>query len=111
ELLDYIKAYQLLKKYDIRSVKSDYVNSADDAVKFAAGEPIVLKALSQKALHKSKSGLIELNLISDKEIRSAYNQLEKKAARFRPFKILAQHMVKNGLEIIIGGKTDPQFGK
>ena len=35
----------------------------------------------------------------------------KKAQEFAPFKILAQVMAKKGIEIILGGNTDPQFGK
>ncbi len=111
ELMEYSKAYALLKKYKIRSVQSSYVSDAASAIKFANGKPIVLKAISNKALHKSKSGLIELNLSSDQEIKAAFSKLERKASKFKPYRILAQHMVKNGIEIIIGGKTDPQFGK
>ncbi len=111
ELMEYSKANLLLKKYGIRSVDNEYVSTADGAVQFAKGRPIVLKAISNKALHKSKNGLIKLNLETDEEIRSAFASLAKKAEKFRPYKIQAQHMVKNGLEIIIGGKTDSQFGK
>jgi len=111
ELLDYTKAHALLTKYAIRSVESKYVTSAKDAVAFSRGKPIVMKVISQKALHKSKNKLVALNLISPKEIESNYNELKKRAQQFRPYKILAQQMVKNGLEIIIGGKIDQQFGK
>ena len=111
ELVEYDKANALLKKYGINSVDSSYVKSAQDAIKFAKGKPIVLKALSQKALHKTKAGLIELNLSNEKGITEAYGRLEKRAQKFKPFRILAQHMVSHGLEIIIGGNVDQQFGK
>ncbi len=61
----------------------------------------MLKAISQKALHKSRSGLVALNLSSDNEITQNYNQLTRKAQQFRPYKILAQRMVRSGTEIII----------
>jgi succinyl-CoA synthetase beta subunit len=109
--MEYEKAHSMLKRYGIKSIESKYVNSADEAVRFAKKKPIVLKAISNRALHKTKSGLIKLDLETEHEIRAAYMNLEKKAARFKPYKILAQHMVKNGLEIIVGGKVDPQFGK
>ncbi len=111
ELMEYSKANFLLKKYGIRSVGSKYVSTAVEAVQFAKGKPIVLKAISTRALHKSKSGLIQLNLQGEVEIKKAFTALTKKAGKFKPYKMQAQHMVKNGLEIIMGGNTDPQFGK
>lgn len=110
-LIDYADAYRMLQKYGIRSVESRYVSTAREAVSFSKGKPIVLKAISQKALHKSRSGLVALNLSSDNEITQNYNQLTRKAQQFRPYKILAQRMVRSGTEIIIGGKIDEQFGK
>jgi len=110
-LMDYAEAHRLLQKYGIRSVESRYVATAKEAVSFSKGKPIVLKAISQKALHKSRSGLVALNLGSDKEITLNFDQLAKRAQKFKPYKILAQQMVKQGTEIIIGGKIDPQFGK
>ncbi|HIH49908.1 MAG: acetate--CoA ligase family protein [Candidatus Micrarchaeaceae archaeon] len=110
-LIDYADAYRMLQRYGIRSVESRYVPNAKEAVSFSKGKPIVLKAISQKALHKSRSGLVALNLSSDKEITQSYNQLTRKAQQFRPYKILAQRMVSRGTEIIIGGKIDSQFGK
>lgn len=110
-LMDYAEAHKMLQKYGIKSVESRYVTTAKEAVSFSRGKPIVLKAISQKALHKSRSGLVALNLSSDKEITINFNQLARKARKFKPYKILAQQMIKHGTEIIIGGKTDLQFGK
>jgi succinyl-CoA synthetase beta subunit len=111
ELMEYNQAHALLTKYQIRSVDSKYVNTAKEAVAFSKGNPIVMKVISQKALHKSKNKLVALNLSSEKEITSSYNDLAKKAQQFKPYKIIAQQMVNSGVEIIIGGKIDEQFGK
>ncbi|MEM0149774.1 MAG: acetate--CoA ligase family protein [Candidatus Micrarchaeaceae archaeon] len=111
ELIDYMEAYDMLNKYHIKSVESRYVKNADEAIKFSDGDAIVLKVLSQKALHKSKSGLVELNLATAESISDAFGRLERKAQQLRPYNILAQKMVSGGLEIIVGGNTDPQFGK
>ncbi|MCL4379327.1 MAG: acetate--CoA ligase family protein [Candidatus Marsarchaeota archaeon] len=111
-LVDYYVAKGILDRYGIRSVRSRYAKGVDDAVSFWDGKnPIVLKALSQKALHKSKSGLVAVDLDSESGIRNAFRMLQRKAARLGPYNIIAQQMVKNGIEIIIGGNTDPQFGK
>lgn len=111
KLMDYEAAQKLALKYGIRPVKSQYVKSAEEAVKFSSGGSIVLKGITSKAIHKSRSGLIALDLYNEKMIVNAFSELSRKLAKLKPFKILAQHMVQNGREIIIGGKTDPQFGK
>ncbi len=111
ELIDYMEAYNMLKRNGIRAIDARYVRNADEAIGFSKGEPIVLKVISQKAMHKTKSGLVALGLEKPEEIRSSFSDLYKKAQKITPYKILAQKMVKNGIEIIVGGKTDKQFGK
>ncbi len=110
-LLEFMKAKNLLGKYGIRSIESKYVATAYEAVSFADGNAIVLKALSDKAIHKSKAGLVKLNLKGEGEIRHAFSMLEKRANKFKPYRILAQKMAEPGVEGIIGGNTDAQFGK
>ena len=111
QLMDYESAAKLLKRYKIGSVESRYVKNADGAISFAGKNRIVLKAISNKALHKSKVGLIKLGLSNPAEIGAAFKDLEKRARKFRPYKILAQKMAGSGIEIIIGGRNDAQFGK
>jgi acyl-CoA synthetase (NDP forming) len=110
-MMDYQSASKLLEKYGIKAVESRYVSSAEEAVKFAAGTPIALKGMTNKALHKTKSGLIAINLKDEKEIKREFNRISRAASKFKPYRILAQHMVAGGIEIIVGGNTDQQFGK
>lgn len=109
--MEYMQAKRLLDKYAIHSIPSKYVSSPEDALAFAGGKKIVMKLLSDKALHKSKAGLVKLNLGSKGEIESAYAELRKKGRNITPYKIIAQKMAEPGVEAIIGGKTDDQFGK
>ena len=109
-LLDYFEGKKLLDKHGIRSIDSEYVASAAEAVRFAGRSPIVLKLISDKALHKSKEGLVKLNLKRD-EIARAYAELASKGRALRPYHIIAQKMSSGGIEIIVGGRTDSQFGK
>ncbi|MEM0106645.1 MAG: acetate--CoA ligase family protein [Candidatus Micrarchaeaceae archaeon] len=106
-----MEAVSLLNRYDINTARSSYVKTAEEAIKFASGKSIVLKVLSDKALHKTKSGLVALNLKSPNEITNAFNDLYNKAQQYSPYNILAQEMAEPGTEIIIGGNEDPQFGK
>jgi len=110
-MLDYMQAKRLLDKYGIRSIDGRYVGAAGDAVAFSKGKGIVLKLISDKAVHKSKEGLVKLDLRGKEEITSAFNYLVRKGERLRPYKILAQKMSGGGVEVIIGGSTDKQFGR
>ncbi|MDE1804912.1 MAG: acetate--CoA ligase family protein [Candidatus Micrarchaeota archaeon] len=111
QLVEYTAAARLLNSYGIKSVDSRYVRSADDAIRFSGGKKIALKAISSKALHKTKAGLIKLNLLEGEEISTAFADLERRARKFKPYKILAQKMSAPGIEIIIGGREDRQFGR
>ena len=109
-LLDYFEGKTLLDKYGIRSIESSYVSSSKEALSFAGKDHIVLKLISDKALHKSKAGLVKLDL-NGEDITVAFKDLELKGKDLKPYKIIAQKMSKGGVEIIVGGRTDPQFGK
>ncbi len=111
-LMDFMKAKDMLGKYNVHSVESTYVTTASQAVDFSNGKPIVIKVLSDKALHKTKSGVVELNLKTPQEIYAGFEKIVKNAAAYKPYKILAQKMIKsdNGVEVIVGGRNDVQFG-
>ncbi len=110
-MLDYLQAKKLLGRYGIRSIDSRYVGTAEEAVAFADGKGIALKLISDKAVHKTKAGLVKLGLGERGEIVSAFNYLVKKGRGLRPYKILAQRMAGSGVEVIMGGSTDKQFGR
>ncbi|VVB76997.1 Acetate--CoA ligase [ADP-forming] I [uncultured archaeon] len=110
-MLEYAQAKKVLDEYGIRSVESAYVGAADEAVAFSDGDRIVLKLISDKAVHKTKEGLVKLDLKGEDEISAAFRYLEDRGRKLRPYKILAQKMAESGVEIIIGGNTDAQFGR
>jgi succinyl-CoA synthetase beta subunit len=110
-LLDYIQAKRLLDKYGIRSIESKYVGTAEEAAAFSGGKGIVLKLISDKAIHKSKEGLVKLDLRERGEITAAFGYLAKRGEKLKPYRILAQKMSAGGIEIIMGGSTDKQFGR
>lgn len=110
-LLDYFKAKGMLDRYGIRSVRSAYINTAEDAIRFAADMPMAMKVLSEKQLHKSKAGLVRLDLSGEEEIAEAFRELQAKGKRIAPYRIIAQEMSEKGIEVIIGGREDQLFGK
>jgi len=109
-ILEYVKGFNLLKKYGIKIAETKVVNSLEEAYEFANNRKIVLKLYSEKATHKAKLGLVKIDL-SKEEIKEAFNQLRKIGKKFEPYEIIAQEMLKPGKEAIIGANEDPQFGK
>ena len=87
-----------------------------EALKKAAAEigyPVVLKANSEKIVHKSDLGAVRLNLRDEAEMCLAHEEILvglKKAGLQSPDNWLVQKMVKPGYEILIGAMQDPVFG-
>jgi succinyl-CoA synthetase beta subunit len=107
-----MQAKKLLERYGINSIESTYIEDLEGLERFIekVGGKVALKAISEKALHKSKAGLVELN-VNKENARERYTGLLKRAKQYAPFKILAQKMAEPGIEVIIGGREDQQFGK
>ena len=90
--------------------------SREEAAKAAAeiGFPVVAKIESDEILHKSDVGGVVLNLNTEEAVADAYDTIMKNIAANAAGKkvngVLIQHMADKGREIIIGVKSDPQFG-
>jgi acetyltransferase len=105
-----------LKSYGIPVTREALATSADMAVELARelGYPVALKVQSAEIAHKTEAGGIMLNLASDDEVRSAYEEILGNAERFDPHAevqgVLVQEMLEGGVEVIIGATKDPVFG-
>ncbi|MFH1285092.1 MAG: acetate--CoA ligase family protein [Candidatus Micrarchaeota archaeon] len=110
--MNYNESAELLKKYGIKLVPSKLASSKEQALETANSfrYPVVLKLISQQFLHKSDKGLVKLNIKTKKELETAYDELIKKAGSAQIDGILVQKQARSGVELIIGGKRDPQFG-
>lgn len=113
--LDEIRSKDLLRAYGIATPKETAVHSADDAVKAAQqiGYPVVLKAVSEKLLHKSDAGAVALHLTDDAAVRAAYERIGANVLRAGGERIEAmlvgQH-IGGGLELVLGLNRDPEMG-
>ncbi|MFA5518528.1 MAG: acetate--CoA ligase family protein, partial [Spirochaetota bacterium] len=91
------------------------VNS-EEAVKLAKkiGGKVVLKIVSPDILHKSDAGGVKINLETEEEIKTAFDEIIKNARKYNPDAdikgCLVSQMAEKGVEIIIGTKIDDQFG-
>lgn len=76
--------------------------------------PFVLKAVSPDILHKSDMGGIVTDLENEAKIRGAIIEIEKNISKKSPKAniegFIIEEMAPKGVEVIIGGLKDRQFG-
>ena len=107
---------KILNIYDIPQAKSHLARSCAEACKIAEsfGYPVVLKVASPNLLHKTDVGGIKIDLKSKSEVKKAcheiLNSVRKSKPRIKIDGILVQEIIKDGEEVILGMKRDPQFG-
>jgi succinyl-CoA synthetase beta subunit len=87
---------------------SEWVRSADEAV--SAGEklgwPVVAKIVSPEVIHKSDAGGVEVGVGGPDEMRKIFERFSS----IDGFDgVLVEEML-SGIEVIVGGKIDEQFG-
>ena len=76
--------------------------------------PVVLKIISEDILHKTEAGGVILSLNSKDQVKTAYEQLLSNVRAYKEDSridgVLVQHMAPRGVEVIVGGLRDNQFG-
>jgi succinyl-CoA synthetase beta subunit len=84
------------------------VQTAAEAIKAAKsiGYPVVAKLVSPAVVHKSEAKGVEVGIQSDKALKSIFSRFAQHEAFAG---MLVEEMV-SGLELIVGGKIDEQFG-
>jgi hypothetical protein len=98
----------LLDDFGIAAARPVAAQSADAAV-LAAGQldyPVVLKSAQPGLLHKTEQQGVVLDIGDEQALRDAYARL---AAALGP-EVLVAPMIKGGVEMFLGVKSDPQFG-
>jgi acyl-CoA synthetase (NDP forming) len=80
----------------------------------ALGFPVVLKAQSADLPHKSDAGGVVLGLSDASSLAQGWERLHANIARARPGLVLdgvlIEAMGQSGVELIIGGRHDPEWG-
>jgi len=112
--LDEHAGKRLLAGFGVSVPRSLVVQDAGAAAA-ACGEltpPLVLKILSPDLLHKSDAGGVIVGLRSAEEVEKAVRAMMKRpaieSARIDGF--LLEEMAPAGMEMVVGGLRDPQFG-
>ena len=113
EWLSADEATQVLEAYGFPVAPHREVASAAEAIASAQelGYPVVLKAVSERILHKTDVGGVKVDLRNADEVGSAYRDLVSRLKkRDRAFRVAVQPMVAGGREVILGVSRDGQFG-
>lgn len=110
------EAKALISAWGIQVPKSVRIGGVKDvAVTLkAVTPPVVLKVVSQDIIHKRDVGGVITGIDDSEELSKALREMKETlaekapAARIEGF--LLEEMVPTGIELILGGLRDPQFG-
>lgn len=72
------------------------------------GGPVVLKVISESALHKSDVGGVVLGVLGKPEVEAAYKKVTSAVKDVDG--VLVQEYVVGGHEVLVGMTLDPNFG-
>ena len=100
-------AKQLLKSYGLQ-IPEGMICKPEHAVQAAEtlGYPVVVKVSSAAIAHKTEAGGVAVNLRNAQEVKAAAEKMAKLAPE-----LLVEKMVQAAVaELIVGLKSDPQFG-
>jgi len=78
------------------------------------GYPVTLKAVSPQILHKTEAGAVMLNIANSTALAATIpamlNMISTRAPDAKVLSFLIEKMMPQGLELLIGGLRDAQFG-
>lgn len=116
-MLSEAEGYELLKSHAIPVPDFSVIHTRQEAAPAAdrLGYPLVMKVLSPQVIHKSDAGGVITGIQSAAEAETAFDAISQHVRAFDPSAVITGFIIekqkKKGLEILIGGKIDPAFGK
>ena len=112
--LDEPTGKRVLRGVGVATPRSVVLPSLADVERFDCDlkPPFVLKVVSSEVLHKSDLGGVRLNLATARELGVAAGEMNARlaAAGKRVDGWLVEEMAGAGVEMVIGGLRDPEFG-
>jgi acetate---CoA ligase (ADP-forming) subunit beta len=110
------EAKELCRAYGMPTPAFGVAHNPPEAVELAAKVqfPVVMKVVSEDILHKTEAGGVLLDLNSTRQVEDGYARIIENVRTYkneaRISGVLVQHMTPKGLEVIVGGLRDSQFG-
>ncbi|MFA4823817.1 MAG: acetate--CoA ligase family protein [Methanoregula sp.] len=117
QLVSEAQGYEILQKMGVPIPRYALATSITEAVSAAekTGFPLVLKVVSPQIVHKSDAGGVITGIRNKEVLLGAYDKLLTNVRTYNPSAtiegIMVEQQLEKGLEIIIGGRIDPAFGK
>ncbi|MFH1785449.1 MAG: acetate--CoA ligase family protein [Candidatus Micrarchaeota archaeon] len=104
--------FKLLEKYGFRLLPYHLAINEEDAVNAGKriGYPVAMKIVSPEIEHKTDVGGVRIKIKNQEMLKNAYREILENANGKRVDGVMVQKMARVGVELIIGGKKDPQFG-
>ena len=110
------QACAVIEAYGIKTAKKAVTVSESEASSTASdiGFPVVMKIDTPDIPHKTEAEAIKLNVNSEKEVESAFDEIMTNAKNYNPeadiHGVSVQQMLPEGVEVICGVSNDPIFG-
>ncbi len=117
QLLAEQDGYELLKSYGIPVPMYRFVTTHEEASVAAEsiGFPVVVKVVSEQVIHKTDAGGVIMHLSSHDMLQEALRQMDHSIKEFDSSAVISGYLIEEevrpGTELLIGGRTDPAFGK
>lgn len=107
-----VEDLKILEKNGFQVLPYELAVNEEEAVKIAKkiGYPIAMKVVSSQIEHKTDIGGVVIDVKNETLLRQGFQDIEKKVRGKKIDGIMVQKMARKGIELIVGGKKDPQFG-
>lgn len=111
------EGYTILKRYGIAVPSYRYVTTHDQAAAATEeiGFPVVVKVVSPRIVHKTDAGGVVLHISCKEALIEALLKIDERVRAFDPQAEISGYLIEEevqpGTEFLIGGRTDPAFGK
>jgi acyl-CoA synthetase (NDP forming) len=104
--------FSLLEKHGFRLLPYHLAKTENEAAKAAKkiGYPVALKIVSPEVEHKTDIGGVKIDVRNEEVLRHHFREITHSAGGRKIDGVLVQKMARKGVELIIGGLKDPQFG-
>ena len=117
KMLSEAEGYALLSRFGIPVPVHAVVHDEGELKKITdtVGYPLVMKVISPQVVHKSDAGGVVTGVRDLAGAKAAFREINERVRAHLPGAeisgVIAEKQVPPGLELIIGGKIDPSFGK
>lgn len=115
--LNILDSKKIIEKYGVKFADSRLAKNIEEALIIAnsIGYPIALKVVSNEISHKTNVGGVVVGIRNDSELEESFRKImsnvKRKSSKAKIQGILVQKMIEDGVNVLIGGKKDPQFGQ